>query len=187
MSEMCIVVDDNDVPIGAKSKKDCTKWLSVNRLILVDFTLTHIASKYTGHLMANIDQGLLHRAFSVFLFDNQNRLLLQQRADEKITFPGYWTNTCCSHPLMVQDEVIEENQKGTALLPKEYGRWRPKVTAERWPSLNQLKDRCSKRCTTKVGTWIRDTAYRRATRITEVPDKNTLSGSVWWPMGWTWK
>ena len=72
--------------------------------------------------MANIDQGLLHRAFSVFLFDNQNRLLLQQRADEKITFPGYWTNTCCSHPLMVQDEVIEENQKGTALLPKEYGR-----------------------------------------------------------------
>ena len=41
-----------------------------------------------GHLMKNIDQGLLHRAFSVFLFDSQNRLLLQQRASEKITFPG---------------------------------------------------------------------------------------------------
>ena len=42
-----------------------------------------------GHLMKNIDLGLLHRAFSVFLFDPEDgRLLLQQRADEKITFPG---------------------------------------------------------------------------------------------------
>lgn len=38
--------------------------------------------------MKNIDLGLLHRAFSVFLFDSERRLLLQQRADEKITFPG---------------------------------------------------------------------------------------------------
>jgi len=38
--------------------------------------------------MENINKGLLHRAFSVFLFDSQNRLLLQQRATEKITFPG---------------------------------------------------------------------------------------------------
>ncbi|TPX38586.1 isopentenyl-diphosphate Delta-isomerase, partial [Synchytrium endobioticum] len=56
--------------------------------------------------------GLLHRAFSVFLFDGMDRLLLQQRADEKITFPGFWTNTCCSHPLMVPDEVVEEDQRG---------------------------------------------------------------------------
>lgn len=41
-----------------------------------------------GHLMENIDKGLLHRAFSVFLFDSKHRLLLQQRATEKITFPG---------------------------------------------------------------------------------------------------
>lgn len=38
--------------------------------------------------MENIDKGLLHRAFSVFLFDSKNRLLLQQRAAEKITFPS---------------------------------------------------------------------------------------------------
>jgi isopentenyldiphosphate isomerase len=38
--------------------------------------------------MVNIDRGLLHRAFSVFLFDHDNRLLLQQRAAEKITFPS---------------------------------------------------------------------------------------------------
>ena len=38
--------------------------------------------------MENINKGLLHRAFSVFLFDQDNKLLLQQRASEKITFPG---------------------------------------------------------------------------------------------------
>ena len=55
--------------------------------------------------MTNIDKGLLHRAFSVFLFDDQNRLLLQQRAEEKITFPDMWTNTCCSHPLNIPGET----------------------------------------------------------------------------------
>jgi len=54
--------------------------------------------------MTNIDKGLLHRAFSVFLFDSKNRLLLQQRATEKITFPDMWTNTCCSHPLGIPGE-----------------------------------------------------------------------------------
>ena len=43
--------------------------------------------------------GLLHRAFSVFLFDSSDRLLLQRRASCKITFPDVWTNTCCSHQL----------------------------------------------------------------------------------------
>ncbi|KAI8801020.1 NUDIX hydrolase domain-like protein [Cladochytrium replicatum] len=87
MSEMCIVVDENDNPIGAETKKNC-------------------------HLMENINKGLLHRAFSVFLFNSESKLLLQQRADEKITFPGYFTNTCCSHPLAVPDEVEEEDQIG---------------------------------------------------------------------------
>lgn len=53
-----------------------------------------------------------HRAFSIFLFDQQNRLLLQQRADAKITFPNYWTNTCCSHPLHVEAEMEEKNNLG---------------------------------------------------------------------------
>ncbi|MDO8992259.1 MAG: isopentenyl-diphosphate Delta-isomerase [Daejeonella sp.] len=42
--------------------------------------------------------GLLHRAFSVFVFNSKNELILQQRADGKYHSPGLWTNTCCSHP-----------------------------------------------------------------------------------------
>lgn len=57
-------------------------------------------NKYNCHKFApGQPRGLLHRAFSVLLFDADNRLLLQQRASTKITFPNVWTNTCCSHPL----------------------------------------------------------------------------------------
>lgn len=42
--------------------------------------------------------GLLHRAFSVFVFDDKKRLLLQQREQSKYHCGGLWTNTCCSHP-----------------------------------------------------------------------------------------
>lgn len=40
----------------------------------------------------------LHRAFSVFVFNSANELLLQRRANDKYHSPGLWTNTCCSHP-----------------------------------------------------------------------------------------
>ncbi|CCE61193.1 hypothetical protein TPHA_0A01080 [Tetrapisispora phaffii CBS 4417] len=80
MNENCIVLDWDDNAIGAGTKKLC-------------------------HLMDNINKGLLHRAFSVFLFNDEGKLLLQQRASEKITFPDLWTNTCCSHPLCVDDEI----------------------------------------------------------------------------------
>ncbi|MCM5527610.1 isopentenyl-diphosphate Delta-isomerase [Parasegetibacter sp. NRK P23] len=43
-------------------------------------------------------QALLHRAFSVFIFNNNGELLLQQRAPGKYHSGGLWTNTCCSHP-----------------------------------------------------------------------------------------
>ncbi len=44
------------------------------------------------------EKGLLHRAFSVFVINNKNQLLLQQRALSKYHSGGLWTNTCCSHP-----------------------------------------------------------------------------------------
>ena len=62
--------------------------------------------------MENISKGLLHRAFSVFLFNSESKLLLQQRSIEKITFPDLWTNTCCSHPLNTPLELEEEVQIG---------------------------------------------------------------------------
>ncbi len=42
-------------------------------------------------------KALLHRAFSVFVFNDKNELMLQQRALDKYHSPGLWTNTCCSH------------------------------------------------------------------------------------------
>lgn len=41
---------------------------------------------------------ILHRAFSVFLFNSKKELLLQKRSNTKITFPSVWSNSCCSHP-----------------------------------------------------------------------------------------
>ena len=41
---------------------------------------------------------ILHRAFSIFIFNSKNEMLLQQRALSKYHTPGLWTNTCCSHP-----------------------------------------------------------------------------------------
>ena len=75
MEENCIVVDDNDQIIGQESKVNC-----------------------------HLNEGKLHRAFSVLLFDSNNKLLIQQRADEKITFPSIWANSCCSHPLYQNGE-----------------------------------------------------------------------------------
>ena len=73
------------------------------------------ASKYDVHRFSQEQpQGVLHRAFSVFLFDSQNRLLLQQRAAGKITFPNVWTNTCCSHPLYGQEPPEVDTAKAIA-------------------------------------------------------------------------
>ena len=75
MSEAVILVDEDDNEIGQASK-----------------------------VSAHFEAGLLHRAFSVLLFDSENRLLLQKRADDKVTFPGVWANSCCSHPLNSTEE-----------------------------------------------------------------------------------
>jgi isopentenyl-diphosphate delta-isomerase len=71
-----------------------------------------LTGTWTGHLMENINKGLLHRAFSAFIFrPSDGKLLLQQRASEKITFPDMWTNTCCSHPLDDFEEEKEERDQ----------------------------------------------------------------------------
>lgn len=49
------------------------------------------------------EEGKLHRAFSIFIFNDAGDLLLQQRADHKYHGAGLWTNTCCSHPQWGED------------------------------------------------------------------------------------
>jgi isopentenyl-diphosphate delta-isomerase len=44
------------------------------------------------------EKGILHRAFSIFLFNSKGEMLIQQRALSKYHSPGLWTNACCSHP-----------------------------------------------------------------------------------------
>lgn len=48
---------------------------------------------------AHTGGGKLHKAFSVFIWNTEkSKMLIQQRASAKMLFPGYWANTCCSHP-----------------------------------------------------------------------------------------
>lgn len=68
MKEFVITVDENDVPTGQSEKLEAHQ------------------------------KALLHRAFSVFIFNDKGELLLQQRALSKYHSGGLWTNTCCGHP-----------------------------------------------------------------------------------------
>ncbi len=67
--EKLILVDENDRVLGYENKDIC----------------------HNG-------AGLLHRAFSIFVFNSKNELLLQKRSPEKRLWGNYWSNTCCSHP-----------------------------------------------------------------------------------------
>lgn len=68
-SEQLILVDSNDQEIGVMSKADC-----------------------------HAGTGILHRAFSIFLFNSEGEMLLQRRSADKPLWPMYWSNSCCSHP-----------------------------------------------------------------------------------------
>jgi len=63
------------------------------------------------------EKALLHRAFSVFVFNDANQMMLQQRALQKYHSPGLWTNTCCSH----QREGESNIEAGIRRLQEEMG------------------------------------------------------------------
>jgi hydroxymethylglutaryl-CoA reductase len=67
--ERLIVVDENDAVTGSCTREAC-----------------------------HAGDGILHRAFSIFIFDARGRLLIQRRSAEKPLWPLYWSNSCCSHP-----------------------------------------------------------------------------------------
>ncbi|XP_014477308.1 PREDICTED: isopentenyl-diphosphate Delta-isomerase 1-like [Dinoponera quadriceps] len=88
LEERCILVDDLDRSVGEATKRAC-------------------------HEINMEGDVLLHRAFSVFLFNSKGELLLQKRSKHKITFPDHYTNTCCSHPLAeIPGETVEEDAIG---------------------------------------------------------------------------
>ena len=62
-------------------------------------------------------KAVLHRAFSVFIFNSENELMLQQRASNKYHSPNLWTNTCCSHQRSGESNI----QAGTRRLFEEMG------------------------------------------------------------------
>ncbi len=67
----------------------------MEQVILVDNTDNEIG---VMEKMETHEKALLHRAFSVFIFNNKGEMLLQQRAFSKYHSGGLWTNSCCSHP-----------------------------------------------------------------------------------------
>lgn len=66
------------------------------KLILVDENDN--VSGYENKDLCHNGMGILHRAFSIFIFNKQNELLLQQRHSDKRLWGNFWSNTCCSHP-----------------------------------------------------------------------------------------
>ena len=77
-----------------------------NRVVLVDKKNTEIGTedKLEAH-----KKGLLHRAFSIFIFNDKNEILLQQRSGTKYHSASLWSNTCCSHPY--KDKTVIEYAK----------------------------------------------------------------------------
>lgn len=82
--------------------------MTEEQVILVDIHDNPIGTM--GKLEVH-EKGILHRAFSVFIFNDQNELLLQRRALSKYHSAGLWTNTCCSHPRPNEDTMAAANRR----------------------------------------------------------------------------
>ena len=82
--------------------------MSKEKVILVDENDTQVGlmPKLEAH-----QKGLLHRAFSVFIFNSNHQLLLQKRAVSKYHSGGLWTNTCCSHPREGEETINAANRR----------------------------------------------------------------------------
>jgi isopentenyl-diphosphate delta-isomerase len=76
--------------------------MNKEKVILVDENDTAIGE--AEKMQVHID-GVLHRAFSIFIFNTNGEMLLQQRALSKYHSGGLWTNACCSHPLPGEDII----------------------------------------------------------------------------------
>lgn len=85
----------------------------MEELILTDEFDNEIG--YANKKKCHRSPGILHRAFSIFLFNCQNQVLLQKRSQQKKLWPEHWANSCCSHPrkgesinLAMRRRLVEE-------------------------------------------------------------------------------
>lgn len=78
---LVILVNENDIPTG-------------------------VSGKMEAHV-----KGLLHRAVSVFIFDSRGNWILQRRAFDKYHSNGLWTNTCCTHPLPGESNILSAKRR----------------------------------------------------------------------------
>lgn len=78
-------------------------------LILVDSSNQVLG--YESKQQAHDGDGVLHRAFSIFLFNSKGDVLLQQRSSEKRLWPLYWSNSCCSHPRKGEQDLEAANRR----------------------------------------------------------------------------
>jgi isopentenyl-diphosphate delta-isomerase len=83
---------------GPVSDGNATAEGSVDAILLELVDESGVTIGTAEKLSAHLPPGRLHRAFSVFLFDEDGRLLMQRRALGKYHSPGVWSNTCCGHP-----------------------------------------------------------------------------------------
>ena len=82
--------------------------MSEEKVILVDKNDNQVGlmPKLEAH-----EKGVLHRAFSIFIFNSKYELLLQKRASSKYHSGGLWTNTCCSHPREGEETLDAANRR----------------------------------------------------------------------------
>ena len=75
---------------------DFFKLMKQDILILVDENDNILG--YEEKVKTHLGEGKKHRAFSIFIFNSEGKLLIQKRASLKMLWPRFWANTCCSHP-----------------------------------------------------------------------------------------
>ena len=73
----------------------------MEELILVNEDDSEVG--FCDKVACHVGSGKLHRAFSVFIFNSKGELLIQRRAEGKMLWPGFWSNSCCSHPRRGED------------------------------------------------------------------------------------
>src|SRR5947207_11050842 len=82
--------------------------MASSEIILVDENDNAIG---TIEKMEAHHKGLMHRAFSIFIFNDKGEMLLQKRAEKKYHSGGLWTNACCSHPQPGEDTMESANKR----------------------------------------------------------------------------